>query len=400
MKRKGLICAILLGVCMLLGQMVYAQEQTNQQDSVYQTEDGVLSIQAPNEQWHVMSDSNHWFVLSDGGNTITVDHLANGEALPAAAVAGGETAAVCQTFVSTKNEVFVITGSAGKQEDLEMIMKMVGTARILKYDTKTAAGQNTDAGTGLSVTPINATYYCISDSLNVRLGCSTDDDAIGSLSYGEPVAVLGAVTQDGNDIGWYQVSFNGTTAYVSARFLSKTKPDGGTDAQAANASASGDYFPVYGKDGSSVAIHPTGGAMYEDEKGRTYVHQGDGVYYCITTDTTYAFQPAIWAYGVLSEQANSSGDSASDSEYYTGEVNVEGDPYGDLVTGSDNYTGEVNVEGDPYGDLVTGSDEYTGEVNVEGDPYGDLVTGSDGYSGEVNVEGDPYGDLVTGSSGQ
>ena len=77
----------------------------------------------------MLSDPNYWFVLSDGSNTITVNHLANGETLPAAAVAGGDTAAVCQTLVSTRNEVFVITGSAVKQEDLEVIISLLRVFR-------------------------------------------------------------------------------------------------------------------------------------------------------------------------------------------------------------------------------------------------------------------------------
>ena len=179
MKSKGLLCALLLGVVMTLCGTVYAEEQADQQNAVYQTEDGVLSIEAPGPQWHVMSDQNYWFVLSDGGNTITIDHLSNGEALPAPVVAGGETAAVCQAFVSTRNEVFVIKGSALNEEDLEKVMKAISTIKVLKYNTKTALSTEapTDASQ-FSLRPINETYYSTSDHLNVRLGCSTNDTSI------------------------------------------------------------------------------------------------------------------------------------------------------------------------------------------------------------------------------
>ena len=60
-------------------------------------------------------------------------------------------------------------------------------------------------------------------------------------------------------------------------------------------------FTVYARDGSTALIHPTGGAMYEDGYGRTYVKDDqDGYYYCIATDITYAFDPTMWtgeAYG-------------------------------------------------------------------------------------------------------
>ena len=394
MKRKAFFCSILLGISMIFCGMVFAEEQPTQQEAqtyVYQTEDGVLSIQAPDAQWHVMSDPNYWFILSDGINTITVDHLANGEALPAPVVAGNESAAVYQAFISTKNEVFVIQGSSLKQESLEVILKMINSIKILKFDTKTAVSQNTAADAGFTVVPINQTYYCVSDGLNVRLGWSTDDDLAGSLTYGEAVTVVGSVSVNGNDTGWYQIKYNGSVAYVSAQYLSSTKPEGNTEQTADN----DDSFVVYAKDGSSSRIHWTGGTMFEDSSGRTYSSNGDGSYYCITTDVTYAEVPDYWSDVEVNVEGDPYGDLVTGSDGPV-EVNVEGDPYGDLVTGSDGPV-EVNVEGDPYGDLVTGSDGPV-EVNVEGDPYGDLVTGSDGPV-EVNVEGDPYGDLVTGSDG-
>ena len=302
MKSKGLLCALFLGAAMTFCWTAFAEEQTAQPDEqqsyVYQTEDGVLSIEAPDAQWQVMSDPNHWFVLSDGSNTITVDHLANGESLPDPVVTDEETAGVYQAFVSTKNEVFVVKGSA--------------------------------ASTGIVVNPINATYYCVSASLNVRTGCSTNDTAIGSLTYGEAVTVLGSVTQDGQDTGWYQISYNGTTAYASAQYLSASKPEAKAETPSTSASAESDYFPVYSESGPSIDIHPVGGAMYEDHDGRTYVDQGDGVFYCITTDTYYGKEPAVWAYGALSGQGENSYD-----------VNIEGDNYDDADI---DYSG-VNVEG-------------------------------------------------------
>ena len=351
MKRKGLLCAAFLGAVMLFCGIVHAEEQVSQQDNqqsyIFQTGDGVLSIEAPDLKWNVISDPNYWFVLSDGGNTITIDHMANGEALPAVAVAGGETEAVYQAFVSTKNEVFVIRGSAVKQEDLEDIMKMISTIRVLKYDTKTAIRQDTAAGVNFAVRPINRTYYCISDYLNVRLGCSTDDTAIGYLTYGEAVTVLGAVTVDGEDIGWYQVSYNGSDAYVSAHYLSPEEPGSSTEENNAGTSASDEYFLVYGEDGISAAIHSTGGAMYEDDYGHTYSAKGDGIYYCIETDSYYSVDRDTWD--------------------YDDNVNVEGDPYGDLDTGSGGESGEYFLV---YGeDGISVAIHYAGGAVYE-DDYG------------------------------
>ena len=79
-----------------------------------------------------MQDPNHWFTMTDGNDTITIEHLSNGESLPAAAVADETYSAVYQALVSTRNEVFSINGCAVNSEDLEAIMKAIGTIKILR----------------------------------------------------------------------------------------------------------------------------------------------------------------------------------------------------------------------------------------------------------------------------
>ncbi len=189
------------------------------------TADGVLSITAPGDEWKETVDPNYWFVISDGKNTITVDHLSNGESLPAVDVAGNDFGAVYQAFVSTRNEVFVVKGLAASQEELTNVMEAIGTIKVLKFDTKTAVQKETEAQSSqFGLRAINATYYVTTDELNVRNGCSTDEAVVGAIYYGESVTVNGAVTKDGADFGWYQIQYNGAPAYVSAGFLSESQP--------------------------------------------------------------------------------------------------------------------------------------------------------------------------------
>ena len=200
------------------------------------TDDGVLSITTPGDEWQVKADPAYWFAVSDGENTVTVDHLSNGETLPAVDVAGTAYGAVCQSFVSTPNEIFIVKGLAASREKLEDVIKVMETIKILKFDTKTAVRKEETAAQTAApqaaasqagqygIRQVSGTYYVTTDVLNVRGGYSTDDAAIGSINYGEPVTVTGAVTKDGADIGWYQVQYNGATGYVSAGFLSETQP--------------------------------------------------------------------------------------------------------------------------------------------------------------------------------
>ena len=191
----------------------------------FTTADGVLSIDAPSDEWVQTADPNYWFTMSDGKSVITVDHLSNGESLPKVQVADASYPAVFQGFVSTTNEVFVVKALAGSAQDLETLMKAIGTVKVLQYDTKTAIKNEEAAQTAeFGFREINGTYYVNTEELNVRSEYSTDSSLLGTLYYGEQVTVKGAVVRNGEDFGWYRISFNGGDAYVAAGFLSDTVP--------------------------------------------------------------------------------------------------------------------------------------------------------------------------------
>ena len=224
----------LIGMIALLAvSSAFGAEQNTAAESTAATitsSDGVLSIEMPGDEWKEKEDSDYWFEITDGKNSIVIDHLGNGETLPDVKMAGEENEEVCQTFVSTKNEVFIVTGLADSREALEDIIKTVGTIKILKYDTKTAVQKETQAAqtTQSGIKEINATYYVTADVLNVRTDCTSDSEAIGTLYKGEAVTVIGSVTKDGADTGWYQIQYQGKNGYVSSSFLSQTAPMGTT----------------------------------------------------------------------------------------------------------------------------------------------------------------------------
>lgn len=55
----------------------------------------------------------------------------------------------------------------------------------------------------------------VDDSLNVRESGSTDANILGTVHDGDELALLTDTAQ----AGWYQVSYNGGTGYVSAEFV-------------------------------------------------------------------------------------------------------------------------------------------------------------------------------------
>ena len=236
MFRKAAIGAAAAGVltaCVAIPTM--AQPQT------YTSSDGVLSIELPDESWKEMTDPANWIVLSDGSNTVTIQHFANGEKLPDRQIADNHYVNVLEAMFSSKNEVFLITGALTDTSKCAEIATMMSSARVLKYDTKTAIQKETASASEFTIVPADETLYSTTSGLYVRTGCSTSETVIGSLGYGESVKVTGRVQRNGADYGWVQVSYNSTTGYVYAGFLSSTKPEAAASkSEAAAQSTSGD----------------------------------------------------------------------------------------------------------------------------------------------------------------
>ena len=285
----------------------------------FTTDNEVLSIETPNEEWKKIEDPGKLLSLSDGSCLLTVEHFANGEDLPEIATADENHANVFQAAYSTKNEVFILTGFADEEEDFPEICNMIMSAKVLKRDTKTAVKKEEPKASEISIVPMDETMYVTANSLNVRLGCSTEDKSIGALTKGAFVWVKGKVQKNGADIGWVQIDFNGATGYVSSNFLSKEAPK--KEAQPA-----GESFLVYGSDGISVLLTPYSDGFFYTMEGVRFTDNGNYTY-TSADGALYTVEPPVF------EDDN---------------VAIEGDPYGVI----DNNAAEddnVAIEGDPYG---------------------------------------------------
>ena len=258
---------------------------------VFTTGDGVLSIETPEEEnWAELQDPKVWYTISDGSCVISIDHLSNGETLPAIQIANDDYEGVTQTFISTKNEVFVIKAMSATQEELSSLLPIVESVKILKYDTKKAIeGKNAVQVSDFGLRVINETWYVTADKLNVRSGCSVDDPVLGTVSFGEEVKVTAAVTKNGEDFGWCQILSNGGTGYVAASFLSKTKPSAQTEKQ----NETGETFTVYdSKGGNQGSLTKKSDGFWYSNDGQAYKSNGDGSFYGVNTgDTLYNYNP-------------------------------------------------------------------------------------------------------------
>ena len=246
----------------VLGLAVPAAAET------FVSSDGVLSLELPDDGWVEIVDPNKWIALSDGANVITAEHYANGEKLPDMTVADDHYVNVYQAVVSTQNEVFVITGQLANTEKMQELCEAILSAKVLKYDTKIAVKKEAAADASeFSLVAMDKTMYATT-VINIRSGCSTDDQILGGVAPGEAIKVTGSVQRNGQDFGWYQVSYNGGTGYVSASFVSDTAPS--TSSNTSSIVFTSKAKTVYDKNGNVVTIYEaTDGAWY-DNKGNKY----------------------------------------------------------------------------------------------------------------------------------
>ena len=260
--------------------------------ATFTSSDGIFSINLPTDNWKQISDPMKWIALSDGTNLITVEHFANGEALPDIAVADSHYVNVYQAVFSTQNEVFIVTGSVVNPAEISNICNAIISSKVLRYDTKHAVSKQASAGSSsyTSVVPMDATYYVIANELNVRAGTSTSEKSIGVLTYGRSVHVTGKAQQNGADTGWYQIDYNGSKGYVYSEFLSASAPAASAPAASAPAPASssssgssssesqkssnvvytGNVKAIYDTAGNAITIYEATDQYWYDSNGKQY----------------------------------------------------------------------------------------------------------------------------------
>ena len=130
-----------------------------------------------------------------------------------------------------------------------------GTGYVSKEYVQVGGGSTTTAPTTPPTETKTGTVKISSNTLNVRKGPGTGYARIGSLSNGAAVTILG------EESGWYKISYNGGTGYVSKEYIQV----GGSSATASPTQAPDDGAGAIGK----VAI----------SSGSLTVRKGPGVNY-------------------------------------------------------------------------------------------------------------------------
>lgn len=108
-------------------------------------------------------------------------------------------------------------------------------------ESTTAPVESTAINTGYTYSELNQTMYAKS-AVNVRDLPSTDGKKIGSLKASQEITVTGKCDQT----GWYRFDLNGTTGYVSDKYIVSEKPAANTIAAnnttAGNSNTAGNQY--------------------------------------------------------------------------------------------------------------------------------------------------------------
>ena len=261
-----------MAAAMVFGAVIPAAAAT------FTSSNGVLSIELPDDNWKQIEDPAKWIALSDGANEITIDHFSNGEALPAVTVADEHCTDVYQGIFSTQNEVFMATGYIVDVTKAREIIDAISSVNILQFNTKLKLQQTAAAPSSSEFTlaKLDQTMYVNSDGLNVRSGCSTNDQVLGGLTYGTAVKVTGSVQRNGKDYGWYVIDYQGGAGYVSAQFLSKDEPAKKADSKKnTDLKFTGKVMTIYAMSGTALSIYQASDGQWYDSNGQKFTFIAD-----------------------------------------------------------------------------------------------------------------------------
>ncbi|MBR2528747.1 MAG: hypothetical protein IKE58_09805 [Blautia sp.] len=243
-KMKALL------ITMTAGMMIFAASAVNA--ATFTTPDGTLSIETPSDAWTQKSDA--WFAITDGNNNISIDHLSRGEMFPAAELASDRVPATCQMTISTKNEVFLITGAASSQESLQSVVNTVGSVKILKYDTKTAV---------------------------------QDQSAAKPAAQGQSAAIPAPQDQSAAKPAAQEVQPKAVAPETNTAQEQETKQSAETDDRRA--------MTVYQEDGTAVTIYfDEENESWTDSQGMIYLPMAGALVYQPDTDTYWHGNPSYW----------------------------------------------------------------------------------------------------------
>lgn len=352
MKLRNLALGVAAGMALICAAGVSAATITSA--------DGVLSIDTPADNWTKRDDPASLLTITDGQNSISINHLSNGEALPVMTVADESHPDVYMALISNKNEVFSVKGLAGQNSDLQTLIQTIGTIKILKFDTKTAVkpvadsakqqnqqtqqNQQSQQQSGANVTPAPAAED--GDSIHLYAEDGSEVTVYFDKNTNQYVDTKGLVYLPMAGALMYEpmngTYWNGDPSYWNDHSSEDLDYDEFEKHTTINDDEGEDTFTVYAEDGSYVNItyYPSTG-QYEDFNGLVYLPMAGALYYEPVNGTYWDADPDFW-----------NNNSSENLDYDEFEENMEDDAeetYDD-DDDYDDYDDDGDYVGDDYDD--------------------------------------------------
>lgn len=117
-----------------------------------------ISFEEINKDWEEVSDQNTLHTFTNGTDVITVLKFYDYKDLPSPAKVSDKYEAVYQTFYSTGDEIYVVTGSAAKKDGITEVKNIIdsilypeeASTKTDKKNSGSSSGQSSEASTAAS----------------------------------------------------------------------------------------------------------------------------------------------------------------------------------------------------------------------------------------------------------
>lgn len=302
-----------------------------------------LSLEATSDDWKQIDAKGTYLAYSNGSDLITIYKYYKDDDTPYISRSNDIYEAVYQTFYSDGDNIYVVTGSAAKAEDISEVRKMVENVSYpgnppISSDSQIESGSSTQSQTSSSsaASAKSFTLYINTDGVNFRSAASTGSSSIDTLDRGTKVTSDGTV-QGSDGSSWYHIFYEGQEGYVSSAYASQEAPSGSTDSSSTNTAASSDEddpwedydfktFALIGSEGNIVNVHEqtNGDYLYRDDNGIGYSTSDydtwkdeNGNYYSSLSDDYHSFGLELKQYTLEAENGSTvSIKQTTNGEYY------------------------------------------------------------------------------------
>ena len=234
---KKVYAATLIGVSAMLAAPLAVSAAT------ITTYESSAKMETPDDNWHEVSDPETLITLTNGKDTVKVKKFGKKDAIPAPVTEFEKYEEIYQTYYSTANTIYMITGFAQTKEDIDDVRSVVESIKLADHQKEEAKKEEK---TQAPATQTNNVMVLFADNVNTFYVYEYSDgtwrDADGIYYW----------IRSGSE--W--VNGTGNVFYV----YSEVEPTMRT----------GEETKIYGQDGDAVFLRMLTDGTWRDNAGTIY----------------------------------------------------------------------------------------------------------------------------------